>query len=110
MANIGKAKIKVPRKISKGQVVEVKAMVRHPMETGNRKNKKTGQKIPAHYIEDVEATFNGASVFSAKWGAAVSKNPFLSFFLKVDQAGELKITWKDNKGGVYSATKKVALK
>ncbi|MEG3641404.1 thiosulfate oxidation carrier complex protein SoxZ [Magnetococcus sp. PR-3] len=110
MAGIGKAKIKLPRKIKAGDVVAVKAMVRHPMETGNRKNKKTGEKIPAHYIEDITAVYNGNEVFSAKWGAAVSRDPFLQFYLKVDKPGELKMTWKDNKGGVYTKTTKVKVK
>ncbi|MEG3641328.1 thiosulfate oxidation carrier complex protein SoxZ [Magnetococcus sp. PR-3] len=110
MAGIGKAKIKVPRKIKTGDVVLVKAMVRHPMETGNRKNKKTGQKIPAHYVEDVTATFNGQQVFSAVWGAAISRDPFVSFYLKVDAPGDLTMTWKDNKGGVYTKSVKVKVK
>lgn len=108
MAGIGKAKVRVPRKIKAGDVIEVKALVRHPMETGFRKNKKTGKKIPAHFINQVSAEFNGDEVMSADWAAAVSKNPFIGFFLKVDAPGDLKITWKDNKGGVF--TKTTALK
>ncbi|MBF0186891.1 MAG: thiosulfate oxidation carrier complex protein SoxZ [Magnetococcales bacterium] len=107
MANIGKSKIRVPRKVKAGDVVEIKALVRHPMETGLRKNKKTGKKIPAHYINMVTATFNGATVMEAEWGAAVSADPYISFFLKVDKAGTLKIVWKDNKGGEFVGTKMI---
>ncbi|ABK44415.1 sulfur compound chelating protein SoxZ [Magnetococcus marinus MC-1] len=110
MADVGKAKIKMPSSVNAGDVVSVKAMVRHPMETGNRKDKKTGEKIPAHYIEDVTAVFNGTQVFAAKWGAAVSQDPFLEFYLKVDKPGDLTLTWKDNKGGVFTKSASVKVK
>ncbi|OSM05196.1 thiosulfate oxidation carrier complex protein SoxZ [Magnetofaba australis] len=104
MASIGKAKVKVKKM---GDVAEVKAVIKHPMETGLRKNKKTGEKIPAHYIETVEGKYNGKTVFQAEWGAAVSQNPFVSFYIKADAPGELVMTWKDNKGGVFTESAKV---
>ncbi|MBF0589135.1 MAG: thiosulfate oxidation carrier complex protein SoxZ [Magnetococcales bacterium] len=109
-SGIGKAKIRIPRSIQAGDTVEVKALIRHPMETGLRKNKKTKEKIPAHYIDEVTVEFRNETVLVADWGAAVAKDPFFSFFLQVDGPGVLKITWKDNKGEVYSKTTEVTVK
>ena len=88
----------------KGDVTEVKALMSHPMETGLRKDKKTGEKIPAHFIKEVTAEHKGKSVMVAHWGVAVSKNPYLSFKFKGAAAGDsVKISWVDNKGDSDSA-------
>lgn len=81
----------------KGDVTEVKALIKHPMETGQRKNSK-GEKIPAHYIQEVEVTANDKVVMQAEWGTAVSKNPYISFSYKGASGDKIKLTWKDNKG------------
>ena len=83
----------------KGDTTEVKALMSHPMETGLRKDSKTGEKIPAHFIKEVTAEHNGKSIMVAYWGVAVSKNPYLSFKFKGAAAGDtVKISWVDNKG------------
>jgi sulfur-oxidizing protein SoxZ len=79
---------------------EVKMLIRHPMETGLRKDSKTGELIPAHFITEVLCKHNNTDVFTAYWGIAVSKNPFLSFTLDDLKSGDaLTISWEDNKGG-----------
>ena len=70
--------IKIRAKESKGAVT-VKALMKHPMETGQRKDKKTGGKIPAHFIQEVVGKANGDEVIIVHWGPAVSKNPYLTF-------------------------------
>jgi sulfur-oxidizing protein SoxZ len=81
-----------------GDKVEVKVLMSHIMETGQRKDAK-GATIPAHFIQNVSATHNGKTVLSAQWGPAVSTNPFLSFRFKGGKPGEkVAITWTDNKG------------
>ena len=62
-----------------GDVADVKVLMNHPMETGLRKDAKTGQLVPAHYIQEVTATINGAAVLNAEIGGGVSKNPYLCF-------------------------------
>jgi sulfur-oxidizing protein SoxZ len=90
--------IKVRATLS-GDVTTVKALIKHPMETGQRKDKKTGEKIPAHFIQEVKCEHNGNAVMTALWGAAVSKNPYLSFKFKGAKAGDtVKMNWVDNKG------------
>ena len=94
----------------KKDVVTVKALMNHPMETGLRKDKKTGIVIPAHYISDVLVESNGETVFSADWTASVSQNPFL-FIKFYGSAGDtVKLTWKDNKGNSDSLEKTVGKK
>jgi len=93
---------------AKGSETTVKALITHPMETGLRKNKKTGKKIPAHFIQEVTCKHNGASVMTALWGPAVSKNPYVSVVLTGAKAGDaIELSWVDNKGGKDSASTKV---
>jgi len=88
----------------KGGVVTVKALMTHPMETGARKDKKTGKMIPAHFIKEVIAEHNGNQVLIAHWGGGVSKNPYLSFKFDGGKKGEaIKISWTDNQGDSDSA-------
>jgi sulfur-oxidizing protein SoxZ len=76
----------------------VRVLMSHEMETGQRKDA-AGNVIAAHYIQSVVATHNGRPVFSAQWGPAVSKNPYLQFQFKGAKAGDkVQITWVDNKG------------
>lgn len=90
--------IKVRAKVT-GGVTEVKALINHAMETGLRKDAKTGQVVPAHFIQEITCTHNGENVLTSQWGAAISKNPYLSFKFSGAKAGDtLKVSWVDNKG------------
>jgi len=100
--------IKARAKMSDG-VTTVKALVKHPMETGQRKDKKSGKLIPAHFIQEVVCEHNGTKVMTALWGPAISKNPYLSFKFSGAKAGDsLKISWVDNKGESDSTETKVS--
>ena len=82
-----------------GDVVEVKALMKHEMETGLRKDKKTGEPIPAHHITEVVCNHNGSEIFRCNMGPAISKNPYLAFSVSGPQSGDtLQITSLDNKG------------
>jgi sulfur-oxidizing protein SoxZ len=79
-------------------VVNVRILMSHEMETGQRKDS-SGNLVPAHFIRNVVATYQGRTVLSAQWGTAVAKNPFLEFSFKGGRKGEkIAITWEDNKG------------
>lgn len=91
--------IKVKAK-EKGGTVTAKTLISHPMETGLRKDKKTGKVIPAHFIQEVTAVHNGNTVLTANWSGAISKNPYLSFKFDGAKKGDtLKVSWSDNQGG-----------
>ena len=81
-----------------GDSTEVKVLMNHEMETGQRKDAQ-GQVVPAWFIQSVTATHNGRTVLSAQWGTAIAKNPFLAFKFKGGAKGDkIQITWTDNKG------------
>ena len=81
-----------------GDSTEVKVLMSHEMETGQRKDAQ-GKIVPAWFIQSVSATCNGRTVLSAQWGTAVAKNPFLAFRFKGGAKGErVQITWADNRG------------
>ena len=81
-----------------GNAVDVRVLMAHEMETGQRRDA-AGKTVPAWYISNVTATHNGKTVLTAQWGPAVSKNPFLSFRFNGGKPGEkIAVTWIDNKG------------
>ena len=103
MADIGKIRIKLPTSIKKDEVIPVKALITHPMETGMRKDK-AGKPIPEHFINDVKVYYGNDLVTSMEWTIAVSADPFMTFYVKADKAAPLKIVYKDNKGGIFENT------
>ena len=81
-----------------GDKTTVRVLMRHDMETGQRKDA-AGKTIPAWFIQEVTAQLNGKPVLTAEWGPSVSKNPFLQFIVKGAKAGDkIAITWRDNRG------------
>lgn len=90
--------IKVKAEVS-GDVVEVKSLMLHPMETGTRKDADTGEVVAAHYITQLTFTHNGRLVMVANFSTAVSRDPYFSYKFKGGKAGDtLKVTWVDNTG------------
>ena len=82
----------------KGDTTEVRVLMAHIMETGQRKDS-AGNTVPAHHIQTVTATWNGKPVLSANFGPAVSQNPVMNFTFKGGTKGEkVIVTWTDNKG------------
>ena len=87
-----------------GDIADVKVLMNHPMETGLRKDAKTGQLVPAHYITEVTATVNGTKVLDAGLSGGISKNPYLGFKVKGPKKGDkVVVSWVDNKGDKNSA-------
>jgi len=81
-----------------GDTTEVRVLMSHEMETGQRKDA-AGKVIPAWHIQNVTAAHNGKTVLTAQWGPAVSKNPFLSFKFKGGAKGDkIQFAWVDNRG------------
>jgi sulfur-oxidizing protein SoxZ len=81
-----------------GDVIEVKALIRHDMETGQRKDP-AGNVIPAHFIQTLVAKCNDKVVLDAQIGTSISKDPFLSFKFKGGAKGDkITVTWVDSKG------------
>jgi len=91
----------------KGDIVEVKVLMSHPMETGRRKDD-FDRLIPAHFVQLLTATLNGKTVLEAQWGTGISQNPYLTFRLKGAKVGDIiEVTWHDNLG--ESATQSITV-
>jgi sulfur-oxidizing protein SoxZ len=91
----------------KEDVADVKALITHPMETGLRKDPSTGELVPVHFIQSVQAMHNGKVVLDCQWSQAISKNPFIHFRVKGAHSGDkISIAWLDThgeRGGVDAA-------
>lgn len=98
-----KPRIKLPEQAYRNEVIEVKALVTHVMETGNRKDAE-GQSIPRSIIHTFEARFEGELVFKANFGPGISANPFISFFMRVPGPGSFEMTWIEDSGAVTTET------
>jgi sulfur-oxidizing protein SoxZ len=100
--------IKIRAKSSNG-VTTVKSLMSHEMETGLRKDKETGDPIPAHFIQEVTAKWKDQVVMTAFWSGGVSKNPYLSFKFNGGEAGDaVEITWVDNQGATETGTAEIS--
>ena len=101
-------RVRMPATAKAGEVIEVKTLISHEMESGQRKDA-AGHLIPRKIIKAFKATFNGKEIMSADWHGAVSANPFQSFFVKVPETGTFVFTWTDDDGSVYTAEQKVTV-
>jgi sulfur-oxidizing protein SoxZ len=98
MAAAAKPRIKLDKKEAKaGELVEVKALVSHIMETGQRKSA-DGQVIPRKILNKFICTVNGKEVFSADFEPSVSANPYIQFKFKAAESGPVVLTWIDDDG------------
>ena len=82
----------------KGDTAEIRVLMSHPMETGQRKDN-DGKTVPAHYIQTLTVALNGKTVVSGQTGGSVSRNPVFGFKVKGAKTGDkVAVTWTDNKG------------
>ncbi len=94
--------IKMRTKLSDG-VITLKALIKHPMETGTRKDKKTGNLIPANHITDLTIMNNDTVISRGEMSTAVSKNPFIGLKLKGEKGDVITLSYEDNMGKKESA-------
>ncbi len=103
-----KPRIKLPKEAKKGEVIQIKTLVSHIMESGQRKDK-DGNTIPRKIINKFTCEFNGKPVFSASIEPAVAANPYMQFNAKVEESGTFKFTWTDDNGTVTTAEEKITV-
>jgi sulfur-oxidizing protein SoxZ len=104
--DLGDAKILIPTSIERDRVIYVRALLSHPMHTGRFRDK-DGNPIPAYFVTDVIVTYGNEEVARFEWTSGVSRDPFVTFPLKATREAPLRITWKDNRGGVYHETAEI---
>lgn len=102
-----KPRVKVPRKAKAGETVTIKTLISHIMETGLRKDRKTGELIPRKIINRFTCDFEGENVITVDLDPAVSANPYFSFDMKVPGPGVVHFRWTDDDGTVYEKKKKI---
>lgn len=107
---MAKPRVKVPKAVKKGEPFEVKALVSHKMESGQRKDEATGEKIPRQIINTFVCKLDGAEILRVKLHPAVAANPYLSFFATADKSGEMEFIWIDDDGAEVSAREKIEVK
>jgi sulfur-oxidizing protein SoxZ len=101
-------RLKVPNSAKKGEVVEIKTLILHKMESGQRKDE-SGKTIPRKIINNFTCTFNGRPVFTADMEPAIAANPYFKFYAKVEESGTFKFSWTDDDGTVTTAERKIAV-
>lgn len=98
------ARVSIPKEAKKGEIIEIKALIRHPMETGYRVDN-VGNQIPRNIITTFAVTYAGEEVFRMDLNPGVSANPFIAFHTVATETGELVFSWTDDAGEVITVTK-----
>lgn len=88
------ARIQVPPGAKRGELVEIKLVIQHPMETGFRRE--AGQRVPRNAIHSLACRYNGVEVFRATLSTGIAANPYLRFFVRAGESGDLDLWWLDD--------------
>ncbi len=104
-----KPRIKLPKEAKKGEIIQIKTLISHVMESGQRKDAQ-GKTIPRKIINKFTCEFNGKPIFACALEPAISANPYIQFNAKVDEDGTFKFAWTDDDGTVTTAEEKIAVK
>jgi sulfur-oxidizing protein SoxZ len=101
-------RIQLPAEAKKGQVIEIKTLIAHAMETGLRRDQ-SGHIIPRKIINRFTCEFNGKPLFSANFEPAISPNPYVKFTARVDKSGTFRFAWFDDDGTVITADRQIVV-
>lgn len=108
MAKGVRPRVKVPKSASAGDVITIKCLISHQMESGQRKDS-DGNIIPRSIINNFTCSFNGEMVVNVKMDPAISTNPYFEFDAKVPEAGEFEFVWDDDDGSTYTDTQAISV-
>jgi sulfur-oxidizing protein SoxZ len=97
---------RVPARAKRGEIIEIKTLIRHTMETGFRRTQ-LGERIPRNIITRFVCTYNGTEVFRADLHPAVAANPMLNFTLVATESGTIELRWTGDNG--FSATERATI-
>jgi sulfur-oxidizing protein SoxZ len=104
---IGDARIRVPDRINRGDLILVNAIISHPMDTGFFRTAE-GKPIPPYFISSVVITYGSDEIARFDWTSGISRDPVVSFTLRADREAPLTMVWTDNKGGSYKQSVNIA--
>ncbi|MEM1372073.1 MAG: thiosulfate oxidation carrier complex protein SoxZ [Pseudomonadota bacterium] len=106
---MAKPRIVIPENVQAGDTIEIKALFPHRMESGQRRDRMTGEIVPRSIVNKFSVTFDDQPVFQADMMPAISRNPFFIFNIKVEQSGTLKFTWRDDDGQIVRETRQLVI-
>lgn len=102
------ARISVPAQARRGEVIEIKTLVQHPMESGQRRDE-DGRPIPRNIIHSLVCSYNGQEVFRAELFPAIAANPYVTFFTTATESGVLTFAWTDDAGATQIETARITV-
>jgi sulfur-oxidizing protein SoxZ len=105
---MARAVVNVPAKVKRGEIIEIKTLIQHVMETGFRRTQ-LGEAIPRDIIRQFVCTYNGAEIFRAELHPAVSANPLLAFSTVATESGTIAFTWTGDKGFSVTESAKITV-
>lgn len=106
---MARIRLRVPKTAKKGDLVEIKTMIDHPMESGLREDS-AGNLVPRRIINRFVCTYDGEDVFAADFFPSVAANPFLGFHLVATRSGPIRFAWTDDDGTVYTETAQIEVR
>lgn len=95
--------LNVPRQVRRGDPIEIRILISHPMESGQRRNE-MGDLVPRMIINDLRCTYAGQTVLQLDLFPAIAANPYLAFAARAETSGPLVITWSDDSGATQTET------
>jgi sulfur-oxidizing protein SoxZ len=103
-----KPRVKLPKQAKKGEVIEIKTLVSHVMESGLRKDE-NGKLVPRKIINRFTCEFNGKPVFACDLEPAVAANPYLQFTARIEESGTFRFSWTDDDGTAVTADESITV-
>ena len=100
--------INLPSRAKRGEIIEIKTLIAHPMETGYRLDS-TGAAIPRDIINRFVCRYNGEEIFRAELYPAIAANPFIAFFTTATEDGELVFSWTDDHGQTQTEVRQITV-
>ena len=102
------AMVSVPDTAARDEIVEVKILISHPMETGFRTGS-DGSRIPRDIIHSLRCIYNGEEVFRTEIFPAIAANPYFAFYLRATESGDVTLIWADEQGQEFAETKEITV-
>lgn len=102
------ARINVPKAAQRGEIVEIRTLISHPMETGYRRDY-LGKTLPRDIITGFTCTYNGAEVCRATFHPAIAANPYISFPVRISESGTLQFTWTGDNGFTHTESAQISI-
>jgi sulfur-oxidizing protein SoxZ len=97
------SRIQMPARAKRGEVIEIRIAIQHPMETGYRHDD-LGKAIPANVVNRLLVQYDGNEIFRAEMGTGIAANPYLAFYTVAGSTGNVEFSWGDDKGETGSAS------